>query len=352
MILLMLSASLAGCTSGDPDGDDNSGIDMEILNQMIDDNLQDFINNTSVTVNQEIHYHNNTTYVTNEYHNTTNNEGNQVTENNFNTDYTNYSLSQVGNGSGTDEILFIMHLELNTSQIASNLIPRVDIDPRTLVYNYTKNFTGYVWVDSNNSNQSNGWYEEAWISITHQIPCSVFYVFEEQLNETYGINHATFWEQPWNYENYFGGMYGWNDSEQTSDLTGFDYIYAGSESEDYCNPTWHPWIAYDYDTEIGRIDVPEGYLISGGVIEYYHTWDNYSYTGQNYSLSQNYYNPLYYDEIFFEKESGQLTNNGLNNYGGWEDLTVNINLCVRYLFEHSEFTITIMYSFTPVIPVN
>ncbi len=50
MILLMLSASLAGCTSGDPDGDDNSGIDMEILNQMIDDNLQDFINNTSVTV--------------------------------------------------------------------------------------------------------------------------------------------------------------------------------------------------------------------------------------------------------------------------------------------------------------
>ena len=50
MILLMLSASLAGCTSGDPDGDDNSGIDMEILNQMIDDNLQDFINNTTVDV--------------------------------------------------------------------------------------------------------------------------------------------------------------------------------------------------------------------------------------------------------------------------------------------------------------
>ena len=61
MILLMLSASLAGCTSGDPDGDGTSGIDMEILNQMIDDNLQDFINNTSVTINQEIHYHNNTT---------------------------------------------------------------------------------------------------------------------------------------------------------------------------------------------------------------------------------------------------------------------------------------------------
>ena len=57
MILLMLSASLAGCTGGDPDGNDESSIDMDILNQMIDDNLQDFINNTSVTVNN--HYYTN-----------------------------------------------------------------------------------------------------------------------------------------------------------------------------------------------------------------------------------------------------------------------------------------------------
>jgi len=35
MILLMLSASFAGCASSDPDGNDNSGIDMEILNQTI-----------------------------------------------------------------------------------------------------------------------------------------------------------------------------------------------------------------------------------------------------------------------------------------------------------------------------
>ncbi len=59
MTLLMIASALAGCTSGDPDGDGTSGIDMEILNEMIDDNLQDFINNTSVTVNN--HYYNNTT---------------------------------------------------------------------------------------------------------------------------------------------------------------------------------------------------------------------------------------------------------------------------------------------------
>jgi len=66
MILLMLSASFAGCTSGDPDGDGTSGIDMEILNDMIDDNLQDFINNTSVTVNN-YHSSNETHHTYNTY---------------------------------------------------------------------------------------------------------------------------------------------------------------------------------------------------------------------------------------------------------------------------------------------
>ena len=69
MILLMLSASFAGCTSGDPDGDGTSGIDMEILNEMIDDNLQDFINNTSVTVVNN-HYSNESNEVTNHINST------------------------------------------------------------------------------------------------------------------------------------------------------------------------------------------------------------------------------------------------------------------------------------------
>ena len=59
MILIMMTSTLAGCTGGDPDGGGNDEIDMDILNQLIDDNLQDFINNTTITVNN--HYHNNST---------------------------------------------------------------------------------------------------------------------------------------------------------------------------------------------------------------------------------------------------------------------------------------------------
>ena len=92
MVLLMMASALAGCTGGDPDGNDNSGIDMEILNEMIDDNLQDFINNTSVTVYQEIHHH---------YHNNT-----TITNSDSN-DYT------IGNGSGESSIMKVMRVQQN-----------------------------------------------------------------------------------------------------------------------------------------------------------------------------------------------------------------------------------------------
>ena len=73
IVILMLTATFAGCVGGDPDGDNSSGIDMEILNQMIDDNLQDFINNTSVTVNN---YH--SSNETHHTYNTYNGSSNQV----------------------------------------------------------------------------------------------------------------------------------------------------------------------------------------------------------------------------------------------------------------------------------
>jgi hypothetical protein len=64
MILIMMTSTLAGCTGGDPDSGGNDNIDMDVINSLIDDNLQDFINNTTITV--ENHYHNNTTIINND----------------------------------------------------------------------------------------------------------------------------------------------------------------------------------------------------------------------------------------------------------------------------------------------
>jgi hypothetical protein len=57
MTIAMMSAALAGCTGSDGVAE----IDDDALQQLFEDNIQDFMNNTSVIVNQEIHYHNNTT---------------------------------------------------------------------------------------------------------------------------------------------------------------------------------------------------------------------------------------------------------------------------------------------------
>ncbi|RZD35572.1 MAG: hypothetical protein CXT72_03945, partial [Methanobacteriota archaeon] len=96
MILIMMTSTLTGCTGGDPDGGGNDEIDMDVLNQLIDDNLQDFINNTTITV--ENHYHNNTTIMN---------------------DNTDNSISNI-NGSSSASTLKMFTVEWDYSQYRAN----------------------------------------------------------------------------------------------------------------------------------------------------------------------------------------------------------------------------------------
>ena len=337
MILIMMTSTLAGCTGGDPDSGGNDNIDMDVINSLIDDNLQDFINNTTITV--ENHYHNNTTYVTNEYNNISNNEGDSVTENNFQTDYTNYSLGGIGNNSGSsDEILFVMHLEFNASEIAPELVPRVDVDPRLGTFDYTKSFYGFVWVEDDNG--SNGWYEQQLINITHVIPCSMYYEFEglyqvyiENYGEIYLEGDGTFWgyygDNRYDYREYWGHIYGYNSSEDTSQMTYDDYYYAGQLNEDHCYPEWTPWVANGYSANIGQIAVPYGYVVNGAIVEYYHLLEETGWFNETTGSPNSYY-----DSITFQRESGMNSSSGIQQYGGWDNLTVIINLNVQYLYEN------------------
>mgnify|MGYP004055876241 CR=1 FL=1 len=359
MTIAMMSATLAGCTGSDGVAE----IDDETLQQLFDDNIQDFMNNTSVTVNQEIHYHNNTTVNQDiHYHNnTTVNEGSDVTENNFQTDYTNYTLGQLGNSSnGAGETLFVMHMEFAAEDLAPDLVPRVDIDPRTLTYSYTKNFTGYVWVETGDGNNSSGYYQEADIPITHQVPCSIFYTFENSYDNNSGMNNFIFWDYKWAYYDYFEQTYG-SDSSGHSEMRGYDYYQAGQESEEICNPQWNPWLAENLVVNIGNITIPQGYMISLSVTEYLHVWGETPSpvaNGSNISNEGGSISALYYDDyssydfMIFTKESGGISANSVASYGGWEDLTLEMDLRMGYFWETTDVTITVLYSFTPVIPVQ
>ena len=186
------------------------------------------------------------------------------------------------------------------------------------------------------------------------------YTFENGGGSEYGIYNANFWEDRWAYEYYFQDVYGYNDSESNAGMTGHDYYPAGQQSTDFCYPEWNPWLAERLVVNIGNISIPQGYMITVNAIEYYHVWGNTTgsvvgnstqQTHEGGSTSQLLHSE-YYDHMIFTKESGGISVNSLSYYGGWDTLELDIHLHLARFWESSDVTLTILYSFTPVIPVE
>ena len=68
-------------------------------------------------------------------------------------------------------------------------------------------------------------------------------------------------------------------------------------------------------------------------------------------MSELYYSQ-YYAFMILTKESGGISANSVTSYGGWEDLTLEMDLRMRYFWETTDVTITVLYSFTSVVPVE
>ena len=265
LVLLMIASALAGCTSGDPDGDGELGIDTDVLNQMIEDNLQDFINNSSVTVHHTIHQHNNTTVVnnyyqtTNEYQNTTNVEGQDVTNHYAN----NYSYGGIGVGNGSASNLYLLDMEFNLY----DLMPELSLlDPRNDSIDYTYTYYDYL----TNSERTDEF----------TIQCSDYYVVGSQSSNNaqipYWIDSDYYWDA-WvdQYNQTIANMLQdaayENDVRQTCDESYSDtsnfYVHlvdlpiptgmAISKSYDYYRLAYHPineiWCGVDhFDREMAH----------------------------------------------------------------------------------------------------
>jgi len=293
MILLMLSASFAGCTSGDPDGDGTSGIDMEILNEMIDDNLQDFINNTSVTINQEIHYHNNTTVVNNydetnnEFSNTTNVEGQDVTNYNSN----NYSFGGMSdfNGSGGHG-LYLLDIQFNLS----SLLGLEETDYRN------NSITGQYWLHDFDSGAE--WLENV------TIDCGVYYIVGSDdfnsWNENSSLSEESYWVNSdwystgWSvYESL--GYEGYNITMR--DL--FHRIAWDHYVRENCDEDYSSGDNFD-DLLLFEIPIPAGVAVAGiwnnnyfrGMEEY--VWEYEHHNEQH--LGSGHYNRIGYGEMMWK----------------------------------------------------
>jgi len=372
IVILMLTATFAGCVGGDPDGNDNSGIDMEILNEMIDDNLQDFINNTSVTINQEIHYHNNTTYivddgtyhdiVNNNFNNTTNVDGGEVENNNYDQSENTWNIGGASFGEGVNGttsgggMMFVTHLEFTALDLFPDYNPPTD--PQDNDFTYT--FTYYDYLT--NSERTD----------TFDFSCSVFYIVGSQSNGS--SNQVNYWEDSNNY---------YNAWEQTYNSTIADLLYEAawtSTVRSLCEgsmpiPLGRASLGYTY--QFLTIDIPEGYAI-----EYIQYSGQHSYFGCSSRID---YPHSCNDENDFEDHSAsEYWNVSEGNdlryasmYGGWENISVDISLKIDtylgncynangntiegtcyYDYGHysvwptSEYEFTLYYRFVPVIPIE
>ena len=277
MTLLMIASALAGCTSGDPDGDGTSGIDMEILNEMIDDNLQDFINNTSVTINQEIHYHNNTTVVNNydetnnEFSNTTNVEGQDVTNYNSN----NYSFGGMGdfNGSGGHG-LYLLDIQFNLSSL-------LDLEEN----DYRNNsITGQYSLNDFDTSTS---YED---NVT--IDCGVYYIVGSDDFNSWNENSSLWEESYWVNSDWYST--GWSVYESLGyegyNITMRDLYHRIAWYDDVreiCDEDYSLSDNFD-DLIIFEIPIPAGLALAGIYDNDFQGMEQYVWGYESYNSNFNY----------------------------------------------------------------
>jgi hypothetical protein len=316
MTIAMMSAALAGCTGSDGVAE----IDDETLQELFDDNIQDFMNNTSVTVNQEIHYHNNTTVnnyeTTNEYSNTTNVDGGEVVNNYEN----NYSFGS-GEGNGSGGSMYLLDIQFTLS----DLIPDwSEIDYRNNTVDYWFSYYDYL--------------ANEYRTDLFTIQCSDYYLIGS--NAANGSSYS-YWQSSSNYRDAWSNVY--NDT--ISDLlaeAAYEQYPEGPE-DDWGNSSGGTGdqIPYpvrtvcDEDFSDGResglllfeIPIPEGVALrsgastgSGDALNEY-VWAT-EYTVQYDGSSSNcYYSIEYYGEY------------------SWEESYYPSEGCANYQYGHSAFDV-------------
>jgi hypothetical protein len=270
MVLVLVSSTLAGCT-GDPDGGGNDEIDSDALQNLFDEHFQDFLNNTTITVNN--HYYNNSTYVTDdgdyssttnvEYNNTTINEGDQSSTNNYNNqtdnDYSSSSLNYSLNGSGGGSVVQAFRVVWDPDERVSP----TNFGARELVINGTVQVPG--WTGSELSYQYNGYL------------IKLSFTCEEFVNAYHNMQNE-------NWENWIFGEYGGSQSQAQnlgySISQDIGEIYWDSEgSRGYCwsSSEYYPPIKTgnslyfqngEYDEEIHYTTVFEISLSTGQAIDF------------------------------------------------------------------------------------
>jgi len=300
IVILMLTATFAGCVGGDPDGDDSSGIDMDALNQMIDDHLQDFINNTTVTVINN--FHNNTTYIIDDG------------------DYSSFNYpGMTDSGNSSFGIIFSIDFEFDLDLLWGNS----PILPGNRTNSYTTSWYYFDYLTNDYRTDE------------FTFDCDIYYPVGSvnSSNETY-----------WNNSNYYDDA--WSDNGYNNTMREMMHNVAGNETLRFtCDEDFYGYPENEeyFDEIIYRFTIPEGFGLrctSESSSPIFHTTDSSSSGGfVNYSGPRRGY--LYVDGI------GWYCGSQHHIIGGEEDMDVLIY--AQDLRRESDYRLLFSYELIPVI---
>jgi hypothetical protein len=335
MTLLMIASALAGCTSGDPDGDGTSGIDMEILNEMIDDNLQDFINNTSVTVNN--------------YHSS------NETYHNYNSN--NYSFGGVGSNGSGGHGLYLLDIQFNLSSL-------LDLEENDYQNN---SITGQYWLQDFDTGNT---YED---NVT--IDCGVYYIVGSDDFNSWNDNSSLWEESYWINSDWYST--GWSVYESLG-YEGYNItmrnlyhnIAWDYEVREICDESFHEDDEGFDDLILFEISIPAGVAISGlyhndframeeyvwGYEDYTSSWNNgnYIYTGSGENMWRNTYYPLDYQTSAFNVNFEFETISWSYHSGGWVggDGESILSVSVNDIYPGYEYRLIAYFTMAPVVSLE
>ena len=330
MILIMMTSTLAGCTGGDPDS--GGEMDTDAINDLIDQNLQDFINNTTITVNQEIHHH--------YYNNTTVNEG-DLTNNDYNTEYNNTTVIEGGEVTNYDQSSSYYNASNggNNGGIIHTIDFVFDLDflwgnspivPGDRNSTYTTNWSYYDYATNDYRND------------VFTFSCGIYYLVGN--SSTNSSNLQTYWEN----NNWYDDA--WSDNGYNNTMRDLFHSIAWNEDLRWiCDENFygHDDNSIYYNEVVYEFTIPEGFAMTC-------IWGDYSYPTMWIDSNGTYGNASY---EWINTGTARLVVDGIYDWhcngnmpsiGGENDMLVQI--VDNGLVETRNYRLIWSYNLVPVQP--
>jgi len=341
MALVLVSSALAGCTGGDADGGGNDEIDSDALQNLFDEHFQDFINNTTITVNN--HYYNNTTYVVDdgdystssitniEYNNTTIVDGGEI--HNYVTDNSNitYGFGQGVNGNvSSSGLLFVVELEWD----AIDMFPEYGI-PGDRNNSFSVTWTYWDYPTSQERTD------------TFDFECTEYYIFEtvSASNNTY--YWGTYWESSDPYYDAWDNQYNDTIADVLQNVAWSEYI-RGICDDDFSPSGAIVGYGSTYEYNFLNITIPEGYVIA-------YRQENFCLYQSSYSTCDYYSYRISEGHPYGHPRNANAYVDGITYiYGGWDDITIEFHMYAgsntnQYIYPDTSYYYLLYYELIPVM---